>query len=239
MLALREEMLKNCKICNGTGIVNIKDECECVRKYEYYVGLAYSGIDREYWDLSLDDWNGDELAKDLVVAYIKNIDVAFKEGLGIVFFGSNGVGKTFAATQILKEAQKKGHSIYKITLAELLERIKSSFESNKEEFDEFYQENILDISFLVLDNLSSEYSPKNNKTFPIARLDLLFRHRRGNCLPTIITTNFEKNEFIDNYGTSVNSLLSSRSKFIQVTGDDYRKNQQSDWDKFIIIKKEK
>ena len=88
-------------------------------------------------------------------------------------------------------------------------------ESNKDEYDK-----IKDIQFLVLDNMNSEYV--KNAEFNVSEFDILLRYRSGNCLPTIITTNYNEEEFKENYGVSINSLLSARNQFISVKGEDYR-----------------
>jgi DNA replication protein DnaC len=205
-----------------------------MKKYEYYVKLVTAGIDIEYWDLTLDkDWEGDKLAKETTFKIINNLDKFYEDGLSAIFYGNNGTGKSFLSIEILKSAIKKDLSVQFITFAELLEKVKDSFDSESEEFQQYYKEKILDVSILDIDNLGAEYSPKNNTEFPSYRLELLMRYRHRNCLPTIITTNLQPKEFTEIYGSSVNSLISNRSMFIGVFGEDFRLKNNKQWESIL------
>ena len=238
MLALREKMLSECKLCNGTGILN-NNECDCLKLHEKYVDYYYAGVSEEYWELTFSDWEGDKLAQDLVKQYINNLEIANREGLGAIFYGSNGTGKSFSSILILKACYDKKYSIKFITFDELLDWIKSSYQLHgfeKEEFDIQFSEQILDVDFLVIDNLCSELVSSSNRGYPISQLDKILRYRRRNCLSTILTTNLNPQEFSEKYGSSVMSLLNSKCKSIQVVGVDFRKKQNSEWDQFILGK---
>lgn len=235
-----DEVVKSCKICNGEGCVSIPSingvpssrECECSAKAKRYFRYSDAGIDKEYWDLTIDDFVGDKYAKIEIVSYLGSIEDMKKKGTGAVFCGSNGTGKTLASILILKEADKikvDGERKYKIqfkTVSELLELIKESqgYTDKAEQFKEEYRFITQETDFLVLDNMGSEYMKKDNKEFPISKFDTLFRFRGRNMLPTFITTNYTEQEFRETYGKSIDSLLSSRSKFLEINGEDFRKN---------------
>jgi len=226
---IKINLLKNCTVCKGTGILEDGNVCTCLITYEKYVHYDFAGIEKEYWDLTLDkNWVGDKVAKKYTQLYIKYIEKAYDNGLGIIYVGKNGVGKTMLVNIILKEALNKKYSVKNITLEELLKLIKSSFESSeaKEEYQKIKQ-----TDFICLDNVGSEYKPKDFGVFTVAEMDLLIRYRRRNLLPTIITSNLiNKEEFIENYGSSILSLLISASKFIIVQGEDHRQKQGEDWE---------
>ena len=236
---LKKELVESCKKCNGVGYVqqNNNDliECECWKQYAFYVGLKYRGIDDEYWQLTLDDWRGDQKVKQEIMSYIQNLDNVFKSGLSVCFIGSNGVGKTLAAILILKEAYKKGYSIYFTTLSELLEKTKESYDDKFEEreiFHEWYS-GLQEVDFLVLDDFGGEYIPKDFGKYTVSRCDLLFRFRRRNNLPTILTTNLTQEEFLERYGSALKSIINSRFKIIVIHGLDFRLSQGKQWNRLL------
>ena len=87
---------------------------------------------------------------------------------------------------------------------------------------------------MCLDNLGSEYRPKDLESFCIAELERLFRYRRRNHLCTLITTNLSDKPFITTYGKFINSLISGSNKFINVNGEDWRIKQNENWN--ILLK---
>jgi DNA replication protein DnaC len=226
---IKLNLLKNCTVCKGTGITKERQTCICLINYERYIHYEFAGIEKEYWDITLDrDWVGDKVAKKYTQLYIKYLDKAYENGLGIIYLGKNGVGKTMLSNTILKEAKNKNYNVRNITLEELLKLIKEAFNSSdaKDEYEKMKQ-----MDFLCLDNVGSEYKPKDFGVFTVAELDVLIRYRRRNLLPIIITSNLtSKEEFIENYGSSILSLLISVSKFIIVQGEDHRQKQGEDWE---------
>ena len=232
MLKIKKEMLRNCKLCFGRGSTGGID-CECMKKFEKYVIYMFSGIEKEYWDLTLSDFNGDQIAKEAVAAYIKNIDNAVKNGLGLGLSGSHGTGKSMSAILILKAAVEAGYSIRFITLAELMKLIKSQFNENEEEAKTFYEDKVRNIELLVIDDIGEEYTPKDYGAFCVAEMSLLFRHRRRSCLPTIVTTNLTKADLELKYGSSMSSLMKSNFKFVTIAGEDYREKQGEKWEQLL------
>jgi len=226
---IKINLLKNCTICKGTGITKDEHTCICLLNYEKYVHYDFAGIEKEYWELTLEkDWIGDKVAKKYTQLYIKHLVKAYENGLGIIYLGKNGVGKTMLSNVVLKEASDKNYSVRNITLEELLKLIKTSFESSdaKDEYEKIKQ-----MDFICLDNVGLEYKPKDFGVFTVAEMDVLIRYRRRNLLPIIITSNLtSKEEFMENYGSSILSLLISASKFIIVQGEDYRLKQGEDWE---------
>jgi DNA replication protein DnaC len=235
MEKIKQKMQKACTICKGTGIHNNQD-CECAKKFERYVTLLFCGIEQEYWDKTLDDFKGDKLAKGIIIDYIENLKNAYEYGLSLGLSGPHGVGKTLASNLILIAALDTKYKIYNITLAELLKLIKKPFTDDDTESIRLYNEKVKNVDFLVVDDLGDEYTPKDFGAFCISEMSLLFRHRRRNCFPTIITTNLTKKDLEDKYGSSLSSLMKSNFKFITLSGRDYREKQGADWDKMLKSK---
>ena len=232
MEKIRKKLKDECTKCKHSGILN-NQSCECMKKYEYYVTLLFCGIEEEYWDLTLDDFKGDKLAKGTIVDYIDNLKNAFEYGLSLGLSGSHGVGKTLASALILKAALDVKYTIYSISLAELLKLIKKPFSEEDTESIRLYNDKIKNADFLVVDDLGDEYTPKDFGAFCISEMSLLFRHRRRNCFPTIITTNLTKKDLEEKYGSSLSSLMKSNFKFITLSGKDFREKQGKNWDRLL------
>ncbi len=229
MKKMAEEIIKKCDICKGEGTLFIngqKVNCICKQKADRYVDYKFAGIDEEFWEIGEKgwEWEGDVGALKATRQFVDNIEKNKREGMGLIFAGLNGRGKTSLSVLILKEAIRKGYSAYCITVAELLEVIKGTADRNYERAEEnkIKYDDIKDKDFLVLDNMDSEYVAKNGPDFNIAKFDMLCRYRSRNHMPTIITTNYSKGEFLENYRTSINSLLSGKNLFVIVPGEDYR-----------------
>lgn len=224
---LKTKILSGCSDCDHTGWLDVSDSpspCRCLKQFERYLELDAAGIDKEYWDLSLaSNWNGDQIAKDRVEEYITNLSSAYDNGLGIVFHGTNGVGKTFLGVTILKKALELGKSVCFITMAELCQKMKSKIDSEGDR--EFYEDRVKNVDYLYIDNLGSEYRPQNFGTYTLAEFDILARHRRRNLLPTLLSTNLSREEFISQYGSSISSLFSASAQFLHVQGSDFRQSQ--------------
>jgi len=229
---VKAEIVGTCKKCKGKGFNDDGDDCECYGKYMYYVNLAASNIPKEYWNLSMSDFRGDKISQKIVERYMSHLDIACKNGLGITFLGSNGRGKTFFCSVILKTAIKQEYSAFFITMAELVKLIQKGFTDPTRAT--FYEEMIKKSDFLCLDNLGSEYrNLENFGAFIVAEFDILIRFRKSNLLPTLLTTNLNKDDFKKCYGKSVDSLLQASNKKIVVTGDDFRDVIGSSWDSII------
>ena len=216
---VKSRMLGECNLCNHIGYVDGKS-CKCLKKFEKYVDYAYCGIDEEYWNIDFDDFQSDQVAKEEAKKYCDNLENARKHGLGFVFHGDNGTGKSTLSCIILIQAKKQKHSIYFATFSEVLSIIKKSFASSY--WKEYYDKMILNADFLCIDELGSEYRPKDLESFCVAELNSLSRYRRRHNLCTLITTNLDQNDFITTYGKTISSLFSGCSKFVAVKGGDWR-----------------
>ena len=234
--SLKAELLNSCQKCDhegwtklGPSLYDSTSPCDCLNRFKSYVEMDSAGINREYWDLDWKDWCGDQLVQSCVQDYILNLENAYKNGLGLVLHGGNGVGKTFLSTQILKAAIAKNYSTRFITMAEITALMRSKIDSVDD--NDIYERCVKNSEFLCIDNAGSEYRPSGN--YAPAEFDILARHRRRNLFPTIISTNLSHEEFVQIYGPSISSLFSASSKFINVLGSDFRLEQGNSFDRLL------
>ena len=89
--------------------------------------LLQAGIPPPYWDLTFEHFKGDDKAKAITLRYIDMLDEAFRDGMGLLFNGKHGTGKTMLSCLIAKEALKKGFTIRYLDITKILDMIMTGF----------------------------------------------------------------------------------------------------------------
>src|SRR5690606_14048119 len=152
--------------------------------------------------------------------YIDNASNYFEDGKGIIFNGPVGRGKSLSAMKIVMKLVDKGYSGYFLTIKELFEMIKKSW--NDEEYVKL-KNHIYNCDFLVVDDLGTEYVKKDSD-WAITELDALMRYRYYKKLPLIITTNSPLEKLEAKYAQRIISLFHERSLIVPIVSkEDYRK----------------
>ena len=102
----------------------------------------------------------------------------------LVLGGPSGSGKTHLAAAIVNERIRQGHPAFYITVPDLLDRIRSSFNPDSEiQYDEFFDQ-VRNTPLLVLDDLGVQ----SGTSWAKEKLDQLLTSRFNNELPTVIVT---------------------------------------------------
>jgi DNA replication protein DnaC len=159
--------------------------------------------------------------RDGIMDYINNLEVNYYNGQSLCLTGHRGTGKTMAACCILKEALKKGYSVFYTTMVDAVANLLSS-QSNDYRYD------LKHIDFLIIDELDQRFfHTVNSNDLYGNHFENIFRIRVQNKLPTIICTNSEDVEQIFN-GEFKESFISLSSQFLRIlraSGKDVRKNK--------------
>lgn len=180
---------------------------------------------------------------------IKNIGGLGTTGVGLLFDGGPGLGKTTHAVTTLMEfirrmpedkferllGIKEGdmpsdmRPIYYLTFPEFLSRKKALIDAPSEERAELYREmegfhgrakeDWLNVRILVLDDLGKEYGSKYDDT----SFDEILRARYDKGLPTIITTNISRDAWAAQYGAAMGSFAHEAFRRVVIVGKDLRK----------------
>ena len=194
----------NCPICQDTGFVGTK-RCECFSKALFKISTEDVGVKH---DLLPDFKDFDkELNKDaskvfdkIITFYEKFPDV---NKSNIVFSGKTGTGKSFIASMLVKELEKKGFNSVFITsfsLNNVFLEYSSYFSENR--FEKL--ETLLTSDFLVIDDFGAETVIKN---VTVNNLLNLITERNLNKKATLITTNLSPKEILDIYGERIYSRI--------------------------------
>lgn len=186
------------------------------------------GVPKKMAGMSLDDFEVDsearEKVKDFAVEYVENMDSYFDEGKGIYFYGSNGVGKTFLACIILKEAYRRRYECKRVTFMDYCSVYTRVWDagnlSERESLEEKLYTNYKATEFLLLEEIGK--GVENSTTIPI--LEDLLRYREDKGLVTIFCTNIHPNKIKELYGNSVYSLITGNSIPVMMEDRDRRRD---------------
>lgn len=192
------------------------------------MGVPVHMIDKTVEDL---DTFGDENREEFieyVTKYIKHINYVFKHNKGLFMQGSNGVGKSFVASLIVKEAYRHRYTAKRCTYMEYINEYTRMWNcknlEQKEEMEGLFYYNYKAVEFLALEEIGKELDTQLSVTL----LEDLLRYREEKGLPTIICTNLTPKAMKETYGASIESLIKGNTKYFKVVGEDLRKNKLED-----------
>jgi DNA replication protein DnaC len=160
------------------------------------------------------------------------------EGLGLLFSGDNGVGKTHLAVGVLRElVETKGARGRFWDFHELIREIKSSYDPETKTTELQVLEPVVDTDVLLLDDLGAwKMTDWMNDT-----LFYILNSRYMAKRPTIITTNYQdvtreealaadplrRREFlVERIGQRLRSRLMEMCLVVRLSGSDHRQARQ-------------
>jgi len=191
---------------------------ECKSQLQLYKHYLNAGIGFSYQRMNWDDFHGDEKALELAKVYLTKHNEFIRGGMGIMFHGSWGTGKTLLSTLIAKELVKLGYSVYFATFTQMVDEFTRGWGSNEEKAR--FESKVVKSDIFFLDDVGKEFRTKNNLSE--ATFDHVLRQRALDNRPTFITTNMTIEELNVGYGSAIFSLLKERVINHNMTGIDYR-----------------
>lgn len=204
-----------------------------VRSYLSPKNLILMGVPKKFHELCIEDFctfDDKDLAKvrDYVEDYLDRLPEAFSNNEGLFLYGSNGVGKTFIACMIVKEAYRRRYTSRRVTFVEYMSSYTRMWGAKtpdeKEYLEQEFYNNYKAVEFLVLEEIGKEIDSK--VAAPI--LEDCLRYREDHGLVTVICTNLDLSEVKNRYGASVYSLLKGNMTPICIEGRDKRREFYSD-----------
>lgn len=181
--------------------------------------LLYRGVPKEFINATIDEYPIDEDKRELFINYAKHLDVMLDDRMDLVLYGSNGSGKTYLTSILVKECYRRRYTAFRTTLENYLQL---QFKTNNEEYADKLKK-IEHCEFLVLDEVGKETQTKNN--WNIVKLEELIRNRNAEGLPTIMCMNLPlegAGGFYEQYGKSLTSLVEGNFIKILFEGEDNR-----------------
>ncbi len=226
LLAIKAKIVDSCTLCSGDGYL-IEEKtgddtpCTCMLIFKYIKELFISAIPRDYWTLELDKLQIKDVYKKVLHTYLDNFETALEKGLGFLFLGPNGSGKTALLAEIGKEAVIDGKVAFYLTTEKYLKAMRG-------EPDGELQSRLSNSNVVLLDEIDKAYF-KEGSSFGPKMVEGLVRDCFTNNTILCIATNMDEEGLTEVFGDSMLSMLHRHLKFVPVSGDDYSEKLQEGW----------
>lgn len=162
--------------------------------------------------------------------YAENFPLFLKEGVGLLFFGGVGVGKTYAAACIANAVIEQGYSVLMTSFARIANSIPAKSEERQEYFDSVNANDLL-----IIDDLAAE----RRTEYMLEIVTYVIDSRCQSGKPIIVTTNMTREEIIspaDISNKRICDRLLSVCQPLELTGVSRRKAQtRRNYEKFKDI----
>jgi len=223
---IKERTIGSCKKCFcgwvDDDILSDGVACNCRKVFIYLKELTYSGIPKEYWHLNFKNLKlTPSIIKTMFQKYINNLNTAVEKGLGLCFFGSNGLGKTSLLVEIGKEAVIAGYNVVYTTTQNWVEY--------KMTDNQYNLDRISEAKIILLDEIDKPYR-KRGSDFVISSLENFFRNELPKNKIVNLATNWNKKQMIENLGDSVWSIILRKNKPISLMGEDKSERINDEWE---------
>lgn len=221
-------VLVKCQICQDRGIILEGDTaypCSCMQTRKLENQFRHARISRElincrldkfrfdYYQSEMTDQNHREGAMKALKAAKRFVEDCLhsSHGLGLLFTGPVGSGKTYLAASIANELMRFDLNVLFLVVPDLLDELRATYKSDINELD------LLDtartIPILVLDDLGAH----NYTDWTRNRLYSIINYRLNEQLPTIITSNLSLDEMEEYIGVRTTSRIIQSSRIFRLT----------------------
>lgn len=189
--------------------------------------LSIIGVPKKFHHVNMVDFDTYDKrdllkVKDFVIDYLSRLPEVFESNQGLFLLGSNGVGKTFIACMIVKEAYRRRYTAKRTTFVEYVNMYTKMWGAKTHDEREFLEQEFYNsykaVEFLVIEEIGKEIDSK--VTAPI--LEDCMRYREDKGLVTIICTNLDMKAVKERYGASICSLMKGNMTPVMIEGADKR-----------------
>lgn len=195
-----------------------------MRTFRWIMALVLARIPRSTWLLNpLASELSNQEGRSAVEKRLEVWDAAVEEGIGMVFFGPNGTGKTTLACEMGKFALAQGESVGYLTANELVAASQPNSTTG------WILQWLEEVQVVILDELDKPYA-KGGSTFVPSVMDSFLRTALINGKVLIGASNYSVDDLVERYGNSFVSALERSCTYVGVDGDDLSAyvQQQSD-----------
>ena len=174
-------------------------------------------IGRRFWDASLERIPDEQEHKPILQKFIGNCKSFIEEGKGLVFSGPFGGGKTSCVVIIAKAVFSHKGTVLFVRASDINTLVidKVLFDDN-----ESYENRMLSVDLLIIDDLGKEHG----RDWGI--IETLVRRRSDEQKSIILTHNLRKKDLLARYGKSLVEVLRSCVIDVEVSGIDWRKEEE-------------
>ena len=143
-------------------------------------------------------------------------DAAISQGIGLLLWGKQGVGKTHLAAAMSNVLVDRGIMVLFDTYVNHLNKLKQEFNSNSERR---YLDRIKKVPVLVIDDIGKEKQTEWSQSVLFDVINYRYEHR----LPVIITTNLSLTQLEGYLDKAVFSRLCEMCRTLSIVGQDFRR----------------
>ncbi|GCF83366.1 hypothetical protein BCACH14_53420 [Bacillus cereus] len=219
-LRIKNKILPTCECVVEREEAKIREAQNFAKKREIEKLFSISNLGERFSKSTFEsflDRNGSETAYKVAVKYVKT----FKEwnGESLMLWGEPGNGKTHLAAAIVNQLSKKGYIVVFQSVPELLQRIRSTFNSENKENETQIMRALLECDLLILDDIGAEKTTEwvEEKLFNI--IDGRYRKE----LPTLYTSNLEPKELKNQVGKRSYDRMVETSLTVKNEAASYRR----------------
>ncbi len=217
------EIPYECPRCSDTGCLPDGALCPCAREKLLSLKYASSGLapDARFELFSASIYkNAEQKRRSLRARELCELfagELALNGAPGLILMGETGVGKTYLLDCIGRRALERGRSVQKYTAYNIVDMMLRAVRERASAAD------LCEPELLLIDDLGTE------PMIPSITFEALFAaiNERGNAgRATVVATNLDRAEILDNYGERIFSRLFSQKGYsvIELKGHDLRVN---------------
>ncbi len=174
--------------------------------------------DMQSWTFANDDRANEKLSK-VARNYVDNFEKMREDGKGLLFFGTVGTGKSYAAACIANALIDKGYPVLMTTFARIRNIVQGMYDGKQD-----YLDSLNRYPLLILDDLAAESKTEYMQEIVYHVVDSRYKAR----LPLIVTTNLTGEE-LKHPAETVNQRTYSRLLEMclpmEVSGNDRRRER--------------
>lgn len=212
----RRDIVLKCKKCK----MGADPDCSCHQRYAESVAAYEACVPRDFWTVKAEDiTHNTEVFNDLVKTYTKHLKRALKRGYGLLFLGSNGVGKTMFTSFVLMEAIRRNRTAYYTTLPQLDYDLKRGFNDHtaRERLDY-----MLSSDFIAVDEVGKEHFKGEQGGWLKTQLERILKARFDESMPVLLATNMGLPQLEEIYGPTLASIFNGKYQHVEMENGDFR-----------------
>ena len=144
---------RGCPTCDGPRSDNPCGECkQQLQLYKHYLN---AGIGQTYQRLDWSDYHGDPKALAVAQTYLQQHKAMVNNGIGILYYGTWGSGKTMLAALTAKELVKLGYSVYFATFTQMIDEFTRGWGNNTDR--DRFEDKVIKADVFILDDVGKEF----------------------------------------------------------------------------------